>query len=58
MADNLQKAFNMSGTDTANLLESIFETAGKDAEKLSNVLSTIDWGDPNTIAKLNDLIID
>lgn len=58
MADNLQKAFNMSGTDTANLLESIFETAGKDAEKLSNVLSTIDWGDPNAIAKLNDLIID
>ena len=56
MGDNLTNAFKTSGTEAANALDDVFVAAGEDAEELSTLLETVNWGDPNAVAKLNAAI--
>lgn len=56
MGDNLTNAFKTSGTEAANALDDVFVAAGEDAEELSTLLESVDWGDPNAVAKLNAAI--
>lgn len=56
MAKNLTSAFKVSGSEAANVLDEIFVAAGEDADELSTILEGVNWGDPNAIDKLNDVI--
>ena len=46
-ADMYKKALEQGGTEATQILDSIFRNSGKDADKLSNILSGIDWQTTN-----------